>query len=244
MRTWSCLRCGHEWIASADHDRSGGGPAEVRPVTHASRSSHANCPVSCPNAERGLRGEMIVDAVAEAELANEQSDRVARQTWRATSGWVATFGGGHLLCAGARIDPRAGRGRGREVQELLERKGRAGATKLDWDATWRNWIISTVERSHGPSQLIAANREPIQLPNLRRPDQMPSLPAWVDLRVASMRDEVQPDPQTGKWRMTPTLPSNLILSDAEREATRRPCRRARQDSRPTPANTADAEAIC
>jgi hypothetical protein len=26
----------------------------------------------------------------------------------------------------------------------------AGATKVDWDATWRNWILTTLERSHAP----------------------------------------------------------------------------------------------
>jgi hypothetical protein len=28
-------------------------------------------------------------------------------------------------------------------------KSGTGATKLDWDATWRNWVLTAVERHHG-----------------------------------------------------------------------------------------------
>lgn len=37
----------------------------------------------------------------------------------------------------------------------------------------------------------ALGPEPIQLPDVRRLDRMPSLPAWVASRVASMKDEYQ-----------------------------------------------------
>jgi len=58
--------------------------------------------------------------------------------------------------------------------------------------------------------------EPIRLPDVRRLDRMPSLPAWVASRIASVRDEEQKPPPGGKYRSVPTLPENLTLSPAER----------------------------
>jgi hypothetical protein len=58
--------------------------------------------------------------------------------------------------------------------------------------------------------------EPISLPDVRRLDQMPSLPAWVALCVGSMKDEYQAALADGKHRKVPTLPANLILDPAER----------------------------
>ena len=54
-------------------------------------------------------------------------------------------------------------------------------------------------------------QEPIQLPDVRRLEQMPSLPAWVASRIASIKIEMQPDRTTGKWRADPTLPVDLDL---------------------------------
>lgn len=62
----------------------------------------------------------------------------------------------------------------------------------------------------------ATGPERIPLPDVRRPDQMPSLPAWVASRVASMKDEPQRSIVDGKYRTLPTLPANLTLSNAER----------------------------
>jgi hypothetical protein len=59
--------------------------------------------------------------------------------------------------------------------------------------------------------------EALQLPPDRRPEQMPSLPVWAASRLASLRDEAQPDSQ-GKWRPIPTIPHGAILKAAEREA--------------------------
>lgn len=56
----------------------------------------------------------------------------------------------------------------------------------------------------------------LTLPDVRRLDRMPSLPAWVALRVASMKDEQQRSLADGRHRTVPTLPANLILNDAER----------------------------
>lgn len=63
--------------------------------------------------------------------------------------------------------------------------------------------------------------EPISLPDIRRPDRMPSWPAWVALRIASIKDECQPSLSDGKWRTTPTLPSHLMLTPPEREEIER-----------------------
>jgi hypothetical protein len=59
---------------------------------------------------------------------------------------------------------------------------------------------------------------------------MPSLPGWVDLRVASMKDEQQRSAADGRHRTVPTLPANLILNDAERAEVER--------------HTVDLEALC
>jgi hypothetical protein len=58
--------------------------------------------------------------------------------------------------------------------------------------------------------------EPIQIPNVHRLDRMPSWPAWVASRVASMKDEWQTSIADGKYRTVPTLPANLTLSQGER----------------------------
>jgi hypothetical protein len=58
--------------------------------------------------------------------------------------------------------------------------------------------------------------ERLTLPDVRRLDRMPSLPAWVALRAASMKDEPQRSTADGKYRTVPTLPAILIFIDAER----------------------------
>jgi hypothetical protein len=58
--------------------------------------------------------------------------------------------------------------------------------------------------------------ERLTLPDVYRLDRMPSLPAWVTLRVGSMRDVSQATIADGKHRTVPTLPASLTLSPAER----------------------------
>src|SRR5436190_21133912 len=66
-------------------------------------------------------------------------------------------------------------------------------------------------------QVIGATApEPISIPDVRRLDRMPSLPAWAASRAALMKDEHQPSASDGKWRTMPTLPSHLMLSQPER----------------------------
>src|SRR5262249_36296009 len=55
------------------------------------------------------------------------------------------------------------------------------------------------------------------LPDLLRPEQMPSLPAWVVLRGASLTTVVQRDPNTRLWRAAPTLPAKPRLTEMERD---------------------------
>lgn len=68
-----------------------------------------------------------------------------------------------------------------------------------------------------PAILKVDSVELPQLPDVRRPDRLPSLPAWLACRIASLKNESQPD-QSGKWREVPTLPASLILKAVEREA--------------------------
>jgi hypothetical protein len=83
--------------------------------------------------------------------------------------------------------------------------------------------------------------ERIQLPDVRRPDKMPCLPAWVASRVESMKDERQPHPETGKHRTVPTLPLNLILGAPERDEIARHVRELDALCGPTPADDPEAE---
>lgn len=62
----------------------------------------------------------------------------------------------------------------------------------------------------------AIGPQPISLPDVRRLDRMPSLPEWVDLRVASMNDVRMKVDTDGKRRMTVFLPCSLLLNPVER----------------------------
>jgi hypothetical protein len=65
------------------------------------------------------------------------------------------------------------------------------------------------------SHIGAKAPERILLPDVHRLGRMPSWPAWVASRVASMKDEQQRSTD-GKYRTVPTLPTNLTLSQGER----------------------------
>ncbi|MGA8154887.1 MAG: hypothetical protein WB822_01500 [Rhodoplanes sp.] len=83
--------------------------------------------------------------------------------------------------------------------------------------------------------------EVIKLPDVRRPERMPSLPAWVTSRVASLKTENQPDAASGKWRPISTLPQSLILSQTERDELVRHIRELDALCEQTPANDPSAE---
>jgi hypothetical protein len=84
-----------------------------------------------------------------------------------------------------------------------------------------------------PAQL-GPDPEPIPLPDLRRPERTPSLPAWLALRIASIRDVHQAEQKTGKHRMMATLPRNLTLSGVERDEIERHLRTLDALFEPTP----------
>lgn len=67
-----------------------------------------------------------------------------------------------------------------------------------------------------PLTLAPSHPDRLQLPDVRRPEQMQSLPVWVGSRIASLRDDMQRD-QTGKWRPVTTIPKSSMLMVAERE---------------------------
>jgi hypothetical protein len=72
-----------------------------------------------------------------------------------------------------------------------------------------------------PTTITEDHIEPIQLPDVRRPEQMPSWPEWVASRIGSITIEPRPDKRTGRWRDVATLPVSLSLKAREREALER-----------------------
>jgi hypothetical protein len=91
-------------------------------------------------------------------------------------------------------------------------------------------------------QIIKTNGlERIPLPDPRRPERMPSLPAWVASRVVSLKDEMQWEAASGKYRMTPTLSANLILSQEERDVIAEHVADLERFRGPTPADEVGAE---
>ena len=83
--------------------------------------------------------------------------------------------------------------------------------------------------------------EPLKLPDIRRPAQIPSLPEWVVLRLESLKENWQSD-ATGKGSLALTLPADLILSDTERAMVEQHIRSLGTLVEKTPANSADCEA--
>jgi hypothetical protein len=84
--------------------------------------------------------------------------------------------------------------------------------------------------------------ERLPLPDVRRPDRMPSWPAWVVSRIESMKDACQPSGADKRYRMVPTLPSDLTLSPAERADIERHVTALQALCEQTPLVNADWEA--
>ena len=91
-----------------------------------------------------------------------------------------------------------------------------------------------------PATLEPPHPERLQLPDVRRLERMPSLPAWVGSRIASLRDETHQD-DTGKWRRMTTIPSSLILKAADREEVEQHVSALARLCDETPASSAAAE---
>jgi len=81
-----------------------------------------------------------------------------------------------------------------------------------------------------------ANIEPISLPDIRRPAQMPSLPGWVVLRLECLKDNWQ---NGGKVL---TLPVAMVLTEAQRTMVRSHISALSKLVERTPSTSADSEA--
>lgn len=90
--------------------------------------------------------------------------------------------------------------------------------------------------------LTTDGTERLQLPDVRRPERMPSLPVWVALRINSLKAESRLDKETRRWRETPTLPASLILTMAEHQELKRHIADLRALCRQTPESNSRAEA--
>jgi hypothetical protein len=89
--------------------------------------------------------------------------------------------------------------------------------------------------------LARPDQDRLQLPDVRRQVQMPSLPAWVDLRIASLKTEPQPNPETGKWERMLTVPVNLALTQMQRTEIEQHARKLRDLCVYTPTEHGGAE---
>lgn len=83
--------------------------------------------------------------------------------------------------------------------------------------------------------------EPLRLPDLARPDRMPSLPAWVGSRLELLNEAHQND-GSGTHRRMMTLPADAMLGSSEREQLEAYTATMTQVLDRTPENSADAEA--
>jgi hypothetical protein len=83
--------------------------------------------------------------------------------------------------------------------------------------------------------------EPLKLPDLARPDRMPSLPEWVASRLELLNEAHQND-GTGNRRRMMTLPASAMLGSSERQQLEVYADTLTQTLERTPENSADAEA--
>lgn len=93
-----------------------------------------------------------------------------------------------------------------------------------------------------PATIERPVAERLQMPDVRQLERMPSLPAWVALRVGSLKRAVQPDRQ-GKWREILTLPASLILKAEESEEIARHASELHALCRQTPKADPEAEKV-
>lgn len=83
--------------------------------------------------------------------------------------------------------------------------------------------------------------EPLKLPDLARPDRMPSLPEWVASRLASVSEAQQKD-ASGKHRAVMTLPQAMMLGSSEIRQIGAYAGALGKTLSRTPSTSADAEA--
>jgi hypothetical protein len=141
----------------------------------------------------GCAPELIVQAVAQAEQQKGRSrSRGSGRGERLPSGW-------HPSEPGVSFALRRGLTQsqveieGEKFKNYWTAKAGQGATKLDWEATWRNWIISTAERKHGPSPAhLQARAHPATRPASTGPDAILAGMARLARRLDERRGPTKP----------------------------------------------------
>lgn len=92
-----------------------------------------------------------------------------------------------------------------------------------------------------PAKVIVDGIEDLQLPDLRRLERMPFLPAWVASRVDLLKTEERSDLKTRTRRAAVVLPAKLILTVGQRKCVERYVGTLRAFCAATPANDGAVE---
>jgi hypothetical protein len=115
-----------------------------------------------------------------------------------------------------------------------------GSTSPNWFLKWCTWVMNEIEWN-GTNGSKSRQIEPLKLPDLARPDRMPSLPAWVASRL-ELLSEVHQNDGTGKHRTMTTLPPDMMLGSSEKKAIAAYAGELGKMLEHTPEKTAAAEA--
>src|SRR5262245_16277836 len=147
--------------------------------------------------------EMIVAAIADAEAdLRSRSGRRSRGTrllpnWRPSKADVSFAVACGLTAEQVEVESE-------KFRNYWTAKSGQGATKLDWGATWRNWVISTMERTNATAS--GAGRAGSRVYPASRPAAsgadailagMARIAHRIDERCASSRPEDRKAPHDG-----------------------------------------------
>jgi hypothetical protein len=88
---------------------------------------------------------------------------------------------------------------------------------------------------------VTPGPEQFNLPDVNRVGPMPSLPAWVASRIASLQIDLQRNPETGRYEQMPLLPASLILTEREKADVLQHVEDLRSLCACTPETSAEAE---
>jgi hypothetical protein len=100
----------------------------------------------------GIAADVIVRAVATAEAAAQCESRSrAKRGQRVPADWQPSSACVSFALERGLTSEQTGI-EAEKFKNYWSAKTGNGATKLDWEATWRNWIISTVERANGTAR--------------------------------------------------------------------------------------------
>ena len=145
---------------------------------------------------RAVRAAETSSRNPNAELKRARGNRLPADWWPSES--LMAYAAAHGM-SDSRITREA-----EKFKNYWVAKTGAGAVKRDWEATWRNWILNAMEGSHVVTVRGDRSNHTLVLPDVRRPERMPSLPAWVALRIASLKTNANPTRQPasgGKCRL-------------------------------------------